>query len=96
MCVIVLTESDLEIDSQLMAYLNDLYSTPGGIVVLNGAEKQPKELKKAFPKSHVINLASKSAAKTAAEIKDAIRARIKAKVEKMRDGKCIERICDRI
>ena len=93
MCVIVLTESDLKIDSQLMAYLNDLYSTPGGIVVLNGADKHPKELKKAFPRSHVINLASKSAAKTAAEIKDAIRARIKAKVEKMRDCKCIESIC---
>ena len=85
MCIVVLLEHNIEIDTQCMDILNTIYSSPGGLTVLNGSEEKPT-LKLNFPKLYLINLRER----TAAQAKDTIRNRLRKKLEKITSFSSIE------
>ncbi len=77
-------------NSQLITCLKDLYSSTGGVCILNCVEEYPPEFEKLLPKLYLINLISKTSIKTAAEIKDALQIRIKKKLKRPKGYKSIE------
>ena len=86
MCFILLTEEDLEFDSQTIEILNEFNSYPGAITILNDMKKKPDSLKRVISDTRMISLAKKNAS----EIKDSIRQRIKKNLERVEKPKSIE------
>ena len=74
MCFVLLTEEKLELDDETKESLKQFGSSPGGITVLGSIEIIPKSLKK----KAIIDLKKKNVA----GIKDAIRNRIKNKLDR--------------
>ena len=89
MCFILLTEENLEFDSQTIEILKKFNSYPGAITILNDVKKKPESLKKAISDTRVISLTRKNAA----EIKDSIRQRIKKNFERLTKLKSVEDLC---
>lgn len=89
MCFVLVTEKELELNQQTIQYLKKFSSSPGGLTVLSDVEKTPKALKGESLKTHVIKLSKRNAD----EIKDAIRQRIKRKLQEMQQSKAIEAYC---
>ena len=87
MCFVLLTEEDLEFDSQIIEILKEFNSYPGAITILNDVKKKPVSLKREISDTHVISLT-----KSASEIKDSIHKRIKKNLEKVQKLKSIDGI----
>ena len=91
-CFIMLVNNDFKFEDQDKDILFKLNSSPSGLIILNGVDEKPRVIKKEFPKSYILNLTSKSGA----EINDAIRNRIKSKLEKMDTFSSIEDLCRQV
>ena len=89
MCFFLLTEEDLEFDSQTIEILKEFNSYPGAITILNDVKKKPDSLKRVISDTRMISLAKKNAS----EIKDSIRQRIKKNLERVEKPKSIEELC---
>ena len=89
MCFFLLTEEDLEFDSQTIEILKEFNSYPGAITILNDVKKKPDSLKRVISDTRTISLAKKNAS----EIKDSIRQRIKKNLERVEKPKSIEELC---
>ena len=93
MCIPLISEEDPQFDDSMLACLTEFNSSIGGISFLNATEKSLKRLKIMFENTHVINLTTRAVTRTAAEIKDTLRSRIKIRVVEMKDCKSIEHLC---
>ena len=89
MCFILLTEEDLEFDSQIIDILKEFNSYPGAITILNDVKKKPVSLKREIPDPCIISLARKNGS----EIKDSIHQRIKKNLKRVKKLKSIEDLC---
>ncbi len=85
-CFVLLVNEEFSFDDQDKQVVQQLYSSKSGLILLNGVKKKPKALKKEFPKSFVIDLKSKSGS----EINDAIRIKIRSKLERNKAHYSIE------
>ena len=88
-CFILLLENDLEIDSHNMAVIIKLYSSPNGLIILNGTEKVPEILRKRFPKLHLISLI----ALTTSQINEKIRKKIRTVIDETKNFNAVAAIC---
>ena len=93
MCIALISEEDPQFGDCMLACLTKFNSSFGGIYFLNATEKNLKGLKSMFENTHVINLTTRTVTRTAAEIKDTLRSRIKIRVVEMKDCKSIEHLC---
>ena len=91
-CFIMLVNNDFKFEDQDKNILLKLNSSPSGLTILNGVDEKPRVIKKEFPKSYILNLTSK----TEAEINDAIRNRIKSRLEKIDTFSSIEDLCRQV
>ena len=91
-CFIMLVNNDFKFEDQDKDILLKLNSSSSGLIILNGVEEKPRVIKKEFPKSYILNLTSK----TEAEINDAIRNRIKSKLQKKDTFSSIEDLCRQV
>ena len=91
-CFIMRVNNDFKFEDQDKEILLKLNSSPSGLIILNGGDEKPKVIKTEFPKSYILDLRSK----TEAEINDAIRNRIKSKLEKMDTFNGIEDLCRQV
>ena len=93
MCIALISEEDPQFDDCMLACLTEFNSSFGGISFLNATAKNLRDLKSTFENTHVINLTTRAVTRTAAEIKDTLRSRIKIRVVEMKDCKSIEHLC---
>ncbi len=93
MCIALVTQEDLYSDDRMITCLNYFQSVPGGILVLNCNGKPLKGFKKMFPKVEIYSLMNEQFSKTASEIKEAIRLRVKAQLSELNSSQCIEDLC---
>ena len=89
LCLVMLVDKDFKFEGEDKGFLAALYASEGGLTLLNACSRQPKVLKKEFPKSHVIDVMTKKGA----ELKDTIRKRILRKIKNTEKFRSIEDLC---
>ncbi len=86
----VLTEDIFQLSDSIKVIINQMYSSPGGIVFLNAIQTDQLLLKKEYPRATYISLQSMNAANT----NTIVCSKLRAKIETSYIAKSIEDLCD--